>query len=103
MCGQDGTVSHAQLNYARSLWISLFAAGFLDSWHDPPFINVHSYETVTSLEIYLKEIKAPCTNSNLVVKTLTRSCAAVLKCSAVLLSTKLMCFGGFTHHFKGRK
>lgn len=45
MCGQDETVSHAQLNYAQNLWICPFAASFLDSWHDLP---LHSYETVIS-------------------------------------------------------
>lgn len=100
MCGQNETVSHAQLNYAQNHWMRLFAASFLDSWHDPLFINVHSYETVISdLNIFEKKKKTPCTNSNLVVKMLTGNCAAVVKCSAVLVATLLMCFGGFTHHF----
>lgn len=48
MCGQDEPVSQAQLNYAQNHWIRLFAASFLDSWHDPPFVNVHGSETVIS-------------------------------------------------------
>lgn len=58
MCGQNETVSHAQLNYAQNHWMCLFAASFLDSWHDPLFINVHSYETVISdLNIFEKKNK----------------------------------------------
>lgn len=53
MCGQDEAVSHSQ----NRLDVS-FHAGFLDSWHDPPFTNVHSYETVISaLNIFLKITK----------------------------------------------
>lgn len=49
MRGQDEAVSHSQNRLDLS-----FRAGFLDSWRDPPFINVHSYETVLSaLNIFL--------------------------------------------------
>lgn len=58
MRGQGETASHAQLNYAQKHWIRLFAASFLDSWHEPPFINVHSYETVISvLNIFKKKTR----------------------------------------------
>lgn len=43
MCGQDDAVSHSQNQLDLS-----FAAGFLDSWRDPPFIHERSYETVIS-------------------------------------------------------
>lgn len=43
MCGQDDAVSHSQNHLDLS-----FRDGFLDSWRDPPFINVRSYETVIS-------------------------------------------------------